>query len=454
MLTKSQKVFCDTYFASGDPVYSYRIAYPKCTNDKSAAAAASRLLNRHGDVIDYMKKLSGDSNIRPNMVKKHTGHDVDKAVVDYKENTATIETTSAKIKTAEDACKYADVDMSAWEVERQIINFWDVTMKVDGPGGSQKPITKTNYQVKVWLRRITKKRVEEAMERLVKRIGDFKYKKFIPTHFGSKSGFLGEMALVDAHLGKLAWGIETQQRDYDLPIAVDDYQYACDQNLAWISPFNPEKLVYVLGQDLMHTENLEGITPNGRNILDVDTRFDKLMDAAIDVTIRNIYKCRSVAPVEVILVPGNHDMHASKWLARCLHQHFLKDKHVSVDYGPNLRKARLWGKTLVGWAHDIPPAKAAAYANEMAQVFRKEWAVAEYREWHHGHKHKKAEVKTSPVTTHGGVLMRQLTALSPIDFWHYENMFTDAVPGGESFVWHKEMGVVANFIAWTNHKRR
>lgn len=52
----------------------------------------------------------------------------------------------------------------------------------------------------------------------------------------------------------------------------------------------------------------------------------------------------------------------------------------------------------------------------------------------------------------GGVVMRQLTALSPIDFWHYEHMFTDAVPGGEAFMLSKENGVVANFVAWSKTK--
>ena len=376
----------------------------------------------------------------------------DEAKLDYRDQTATVETSSFKIKTAKDACAFAEVDLEVWEIERKVINFWDVTMKLADGAGQEHPVTKRNYQIKVWLKRKVKARVEEALERLVVRIPGFKYSKFKPTHFGSRSGYAGEVAPLDAHLGKLAWSLETQQRDYDLKIGVDDYEYAVDQNLEWMAPFKPEKIFSVLGQDLMHTENLEGVTPKGRNILDVDTRFDKLMDAAIDVTIRNIYQCRSMAPVEVILIPGNHDGIASKWLARCVNQHFRKDKHVDVDYGPNNRKARLWGKTLVGWCHEIPPSKAASYANELAQIFRKEWAKSEYVEWHHGHKHKKGEVKTSPVITHGGVLMRQLTALSPIDFWHYENLFTDAVPGGESFVWHKELGVVANFIAWTKHR--
>ena len=82
-------------------------------------------------------------------------------------------------------------------------------------------------------------------------------------------------------------------------------------------------------------------------------------------------------------------------------------------------------------------------------MFKEEWAAAKYYEWHYGHKHKKNEIKMFPIVTEGGVLLRQLTALSPIDAWHFENLFTDAVPGGEAFVWSKIHGVVANFTSWT-----
>ena len=56
----------------------------------------------------------------------------------------------------------------------------------------------------------------------------------------------------------------------------------------------------------------------------------------------------------------------------------------------------------------------------------------------------------NPVTTHGGVICRQLTALSPIDVWHFENLFTDAVPGGEAYLWSKTKGIFSNFVAWTD----
>jgi len=54
-----------------------------------------------------------------------------------------------------------------------------------------------------------------------------------------------------------------------------------------------------------------------------------------------------------------------------------------------------------------------------------------------------------PIFTAGGVLCRQLTALSEIDKWHYDNLFVDAVSGGEGFLWDKENGVFCNFTAWT-----
>jgi len=122
-----------------------------------------------------------------------------------------------------------------------------------------------------------------------------------------------------------------------------------------------------------------------------------------------------------------------------------------VDLGENPRKARLWGTSLVGWTHMLT-GRHQAWANELAQAFPEEWAASKngYREWQHGHKHKKGEVKTFPIVTQGGVLMRQLTALSPIDYWHYDNLYTDAVPGGESFVMHKTKGMVANFTSWTD----
>jgi hypothetical protein len=262
------------------------------------------------------------------------------------------------------------------------------------------------------------------------------------------NGIAAEITTFDAHLGKLAWEQETGYRNYDLNIAIADYQYATDRNLELIRPHRPDKIFYIIGQDMYHMDNLAGHTTTGDHTLDVDGRITKVHKKAFEVSRNNIWKASTIAPVEVIWIPGNHDFLASYMLAFALKEHFRNDPRITVDVGENPRKARLWGNLLVGWTHRIV-GKHTVWSNELAQEFPKLWGESKFREWHHGDQHKKQDVKTMPVFTSGGVICRQITALSPVDKWHTDNVFTDAVPGGEAFLWSKDQGVFANFITWT-----
>ena len=351
-----------------------------------------------------------------------------------------VETKGKHVRTAEGACDYCGVDLNEWRIVKKLVNFWDM--------GKNR-----NWQVKVWLERIHAVDVEEAMQRLLERIPKFEYSAYRPlaVQERGKSGNMAIIANFDVHLGKLAWDVETGQGDYDMNISVEHFNHVTDTNLDRVRIFKPDKIIFILGQDMMHYENLEGVTPKGRNILDTDGRLSKLQDTAIDVTVNNIMKCRAVAPVEVILVQGNHDSTSSLWLSKVLRAWFREDAHVEVDCAPKLRKARLWGNTFIGLAHEIVPSKMPYNAMEFSTQYKELWAQAEYRECLFGHKHKKNTWAVGQIATHGKMLFRQLTALSPIDFWHYENMFIDAVPGGEALVYSKDHGCIANFTEWTYH---
>lgn len=375
---------------------------------------------------------------------KSKAHRADKSIKrEFGDDHGCIELNSYTICNKDDALRIAQVDLEKWEIAKYTFNSWQVTIK----GPEDQPITKTNYQHKFELKLKIPHPIETAIRDLIKEIPPLAAQK--PPKIKSESGIAGEIALVDAHFGKMAWALETGRRDYDLKIASSDYLQACGKNLKWLEPFKPEKIFYVLGNDYMHTENYWGTTPRNNNILDVDSRLPKIIKTAITIQIEAIKACRDVAPTEVIWIPGNHDEHSSLWLACVMEQAFLNDKHVTVDLEPAKRKARLWGSLLVGWAHDIHK-KYPTWNNELAQAFPDLWGQSTFREWHCGHKHKKMETKMHPTITQGGVLIRQLTALSPIDAWHFENLFTDALPGGESFLWSKKNGVIANFTAWSD----
>ena len=351
-----------------------------------------------------------------------------------------VETKGKDIRTARQACDYCGVDLDKWDITKKVVNFWDM--------GENR-----NWQVKVWLSPKKETDANAVIKRLIERLPSFEYRKWVPESVkkNNKSGNLGLIANFDAHLGKLAWDVETSQGDYDIPIAIEEFNHVTDENLKRVAMFQPEKLIFILGQDMLHYENLEGVTPVGRNILDTDGRLSKLQDAAIDVCVRNILKCRALAPVEVILVQGNHDSTSSLWLSKVLRAWFRDDEHVTIDCQPTLRKARLWGDTFIGFTHKIPPSKIAMAQADFSIQFKELWGKAEYREILFGDQHKKMQWKTGSQVTHGAILFRQLTALSKIDYWHYEHMFTDAMPGGEAFVYSKDHGCIANFTEWTYH---
>jgi len=412
----------------------------------------------------YLQKVLKDINVKE-LVQANTGADWEEiqetTTIDRisKGSEYVIDVNSLSINSVDEAIAAAAVDLDKWKEAGHQISSSQVTMKLKVKTGEDKagnaiieeePKTVTNWHVKVRFVPNPERNVIQATHGLIKKIPKFKFSKFRPVNYGSESGYAGIMALIDAHMGKFAWGLEVG-RDYDLKIAGSDYLYCTRENLSYMQPFQPEIIYFILGQDIMHTENFEGVTHKGRNTLDTDTRLPKLIEKAEETIIQSITECRKVAPVDVIWSPGNHDIVSSLWMARIVNAYFRDDPYVTVDLGPAKRKCRLWGTTLVGWTHEII-GRYAAWANELAQAFPKEWAASQYREWHHGHKHKKNEIQTSPIVTQGGVKMRQLTALSPIDAWHFEGLFTDAVPGGEAFVMHKTKGMVANFTSWTDHR--
>jgi len=310
-----------------------------------------------------------------------------------------------------------------------------------------------SYSIEITFKRVPYvEDVVASFERIIKNMPAYPYSNKKP-YFKAGSGHAFELSTYDSHFGKQAWLLETGYRNYDMKIAKKDFIYVSEDLLEQAIAYKPEKIFIIFGQDMYHIDNMESRTTYGSHSLDVDGRITKVNDYVFESALHVIYKARELAPVKILWIPGNHDYFASYMLCFALMQHFKDDPHVEVDLrkpeeGKKIHKAELWGNLLVGFTHRIV-GKHNTWANELAQAFPDLWAKSTFREWHHGDQHKKQDVKTIPTFTSGGVLCRQLTALSPVDKWHTDNLFTDAVPGGEGFIWHKTKGVRANLIAWT-----
>lgn len=389
------------------------------------------LKNGEIDVLDTPEDLK---------VKKH-----------FTDKGLNLEVNSYCITDLDEAIAVSKIDLTKYRVKDPEFNSWGVTMK--GPDGE--PVYRTNYQFKIKFELIKPEPIYEGLKAFIQKSKPIKKVVFKPlTKAGPNKNVAAEIAPFDMHFGKFAWHQETLSGNMDLAIAKRVFMESCLDNLAKIARWNPQRIYLILGQDLLHYENIWAKTPMSGHILDSDGRLPKVVETCMDCTMELTDACLQVAPeLRIKRVSGNHDIHAAMFLARELAQRYRNNPQVVVDNDESVKKAELWGKLLVAWTHDASGRKEKVSFNELPLIWPDLWGKSRWREWHVGHKHKAEATQSKPMQTLGGVLIRQLAALSNIDRWHMEFGFTDAVPCCESFIWHKEKGIRASYPSFIDYLR-
>ena len=189
----------------------------------------------------YLHRVLQQANLKKLVHKSTEWEDIEESTkIDRvsKGNEYSIDVNSLTINSVEEAIAAAAVDLDKWKEAGHQISSSQVTMKLRKETGKDKdghpviteiPKTVTNWHVKVRFIPNPDRHNIQAVHQLIKLIPKFKYPEFKPVNYGSESGYAGIMALIDAHLGKFAWGREVG-RDYDLKIAGSDYLYCTRQN--------------------------------------------------------------------------------------------------------------------------------------------------------------------------------------------------------------------------------
>ena len=346
----------------------------------------------------------------------------------------TIELNSYTINTLDKAIEVAKIDLELWDIDRWVVNPWTVTMKI-----KDKPVVRTNYQLKVWLKPKVVLSLELALRGLIKQLP--KHKPQYAAYIGNPEGdFLLEVSLFDVHFGMLAWAAETNT-DWDIKIAEDLYQKTVETLLSRSSNYKSiSRILFPFGNDFFHLNSPEALTPKAKNRLDFDSRFPKIYQAGKMSVIKAIDFCMGVAPVDVVWIPGNHDPETSYYLADSLREHYSTTDRVNIDMRPLARKYYTWGKGLIGFTHgdeepwrDLPAIMAAECSH---------FHEADYREWHVGHNHKKKMTNYLAGDTFAGVVVRVLPSITGTDAWHYKKGYVKGIRAGEGFLWDKNEGCV------------
>lgn len=414
-----------------------------------------KLYNQHKVTMvgeDINKSADDTINLKPE--EKRFTQTENSATIDYKGN--------KMLKSLKDAVKFFEIDTNLWEIERWVCNSYPVSARereqdlkwTKNKEGQQimegyskrfnKWTSTVNYQVKVWL----KKRVEvedafvfeDFYKDLLHKHNPFKYKTI--SYNKLKEHNLLEINLFDLHLGKLCWSEEVNN-NYDTKIASTRFNYVLSELVqrAKSTPF--ERILFPVGNDFFNSDTMVNTTTMGTRV-DEDSRWQKTFKTGVNLQVGGIDYLSQFAPVDILIIPGNHDWTKSFFLGETLKAWYRNNKNVTVDNSANPRKYYEYGNILLGFTHgnnEKHNALRSLMAGEAAQA----WARTRYREWHIGHQHRKISEKHSVQSEimHEELftVVRAMSSLSGTDTWHHQKGYLGPTRAGGALQWNKEQGL-------------
>lgn len=347
-------------------------------------------------------------------------------------------TTAQRVRTLADLVRVCEIDTAEWTVDRWICNKWDSATKIGQDAHERIAVTEL-YQVKVWLTR--KAAVVDARAEIAALLEDAKKlapKRPAVKRSGKSSGVMLEVSIPDLHVGKLAWARETGAENYDSKIAEAIFEDALTALIERTSSYTFDQVLFVVGNDLLHSDTKAGTTTAGTP-LDTDSRYHKSFGLVRRMITRAIERLRMLAPVQVLMIPGNHDTLAVWHLGDSLECLFHGDPDVMVDNAPTMRKYHQFGKVMLLFTHGNR-GKLTDYPLLMATEQPKMFGETIHREAHTGDKHQ------LKVQEHHGVRVRISPALCAADAWHAEHHFVGNTRAAEAFIWHAEEGLIGTAV--------
>lgn len=378
----------------------------------------------------------------------------------YKENrtnnTAEVSATVPRIMSDKDLLKFLQVDMSEWRITKVVYGKsegyrkdrsveWEVRdgKVVHGSvNDSGQLLIKPLFSVKVWLeRKVQEIAARNEVELIKKEATAYAPKYKLIKRPKVKDGLLYEIMMPDLHLGRLTdsdeVGIESSPDLY-----VKKAEKAVTGLLGKVSNYPIERILFPIGNDFFNVNNSGNATAHGTTQRE-DPRWQRTYSLGKKMIIGLIETMTTIAPVDLLIVKGNHDEERIFYFGDTLASWFHNNPNVTIDHRPIGRKYYAYGKVLWLFAHgyyeDIKRVGGLMPA-EVPQM----WANSVYHEVHLGDKHHKKEYVLKAEELSNGVMVRLFRSLADPSIWEFDKGF-DSQRAAEGMLWHKETGLEAQF---------
>lgn len=321
------------------------------------------------------------------------------------------------VETVLESTDFHEVDLGKYDVKKATLNTW----------GSA-----TNQSKQVKLELSPRKNgfdVNGFVEFFLSQVKEHNPRLHTTPHH-EDGGKLLEILIKDLHLGLLSWAQETGV-DYDLKIAKDVFISAITKAVAWGKANSASRIMLVFGDDFFNSDTPDNTTAHGTR-QDEDTRWAKTFTEGWEVVRDGIELCLSVAPTDVIVIPGNHDMTRTYFAAEALRAWFRNNTAFTIDNTPKKYKAYVWGSNFIGSTHGHL-AKTANLPIIFATDFPKEWGSTANRVIRVGHLHSKM-VEEFP-----GVTVERIRSSGAPSAWATESGYR-SIQAGKAVLWDYRNG--------------
>jgi hypothetical protein len=358
-------------------------------------------------------------------------------------NASISRTVNNEIRNELDLADACDIDLKEWTItswECKSYNAW-----IKNKAGEIESQPKFSVYAKMKRRELDSDpalQKEELLKQLFTSAPEIQFVDlFISDDDSPVKDCLYEVSIPDAHFGKLAWKEESGD-DYDLKIASERYSRAVNELLSRVNLERVERILFPIGNDMINIDSNANTTTSGTP-QQVDGRFPKIIQVVKNILIDTINKLGVIAPVDVLVVPGNHDYHTMFMIGEILEAYYSNTERVTVLNSPNPRKYYQYGLNGFQYTHGNEEKH-----QELGLIFATEnpklWAGTKYRVAKLGHLHKTKKLNFISTDEHQGFQVEILPSLSGTDLWHKKKGYM-SLKAAKSYLYHREYGKIAEF---------
>ena len=264
--------------------------------------------------------------------------------------------------------------------------------------------------------------MKETKEEIIKLLESFSPKvesKYEPV----EDPVVYEISLPDIHYGKM----DGQTLDE----AEDVYMDTIKDLMNKASGLNIERILLPIGNDGMNSEGYSRATTKGTPQHD-SAGWQETFIGYCNLMVRAINFLAQTAPVDVVVIQGNHDYERMFYSGEFLRAFYINDERVWIDNSYESRKYYKYGNNMIMFTHGDKEKKAEMpliMATEQPQMF----AETKHREVHCGHLHKEM------VNEYRGIKVRFIPSICGNDEWH-KMMGYEAKRTGQAHIWNKLRG--------------